>query len=71
MNQSLKSDFIILELPLEDSPGKMQAAIETALNRRGMPLRWAVTAVDAATHIVRVEAIVTQALVEPQPISCP
>jgi hypothetical protein len=64
LESNLESNFISLELPLEDSPSQMQHAIEIALKQWGDPLRWAVTAVDRANQMIRVEAIVTQRLTQ-------
>ena len=60
MHCVMESNFISVELPLEDSPTQMEQAIEIALKQWGDPLRWAVMAVDASHQMVRVEAIVTQ-----------
>ena len=60
MNTPIQSDFITVELPLENSPLQMQQAIEIALKQWGDPLRWAVMEVDVVNQIAKVEAIVTQ-----------
>jgi|GEM_PF-1127415 len=64
---TLQSSFVTLEIPLEDSPGKMEMAIQAALRQWGDPLRWAVMAVDVANQLVKVEAIVTHPL-PPEPL---
>jgi len=58
----IRSSFVTLELPLEDSPSQMEMAIQVALQQWGDPLRWAVMAVDVANQMVKVEAIVTRSL---------
>ncbi len=58
----IRSSFVTLELPLEDSPNQMEMAIQLALQQWGDPLRWAVMAVDVANQMVKVEAIVTRSL---------
>jgi hypothetical protein len=64
---SIQSSFVTVEIPLEDSPSKMETAIQAALRQWGDPLRWAVMAVDVANQLVKVEAIVTQPL-PPEPL---
>lgn len=66
---TLQSSFVTLDLPLEDSPSQMEAAIQIALQQWGDPLRWAVMAVDVSSQIVRVEAIVTQSSVHEPSLS--
>ncbi len=51
--------LVTVEIPLQESPPVMQQVIEAALARQGIPLRWAVTAVDLERQLVLVEAIVT------------
>jgi hypothetical protein len=60
MNTPIQSNFITLEIPLENSPLQMQQAIEIALKQWGDPLRWAVMEVDVSNQIAKIEAIVTQ-----------
>ena len=55
----MTTHFITAEIDLQDSPGKLQQEIEAELQKRGDPLRWAVTAVDEAQQKAHVEAIVT------------
>ncbi len=47
-------DFL---LPLD--VGEIPEAIERELRTWGVPLRWAVTAIDRVSRVARVEAIVT------------
>jgi hypothetical protein len=55
----MTTHFIDAEVVLQESPVEMHQAIEAELQKRGEPLRWAVTAVDVETQKVRVEAVVT------------
>lgn len=68
---SIQSSFVTLELPLEDSPGQMETAIQIALRQWGDPLRWAVMGVDVANQSVSVEAIVTQPSSVHEPLFSP
>ncbi len=52
---------IELEIDLNDLPAIASQAIEAQIQIHGEPLRWAITAVDPATNIAKVEAIVIQA----------
>jgi hypothetical protein len=54
----MTTHFITAEINLQESPTATHAAIEQALQERGEPLRWAVTAVDEETRVAQVEAIV-------------
>lgn len=55
----MTTHFIDAEVAIQESPVEMHQAIEAELQKRGEPLRWAVTAVDVETQKVRVEAVVT------------
>lgn len=55
----MTTHFITAEIDLQESPIAMQQAIESELQKRGEPLRWAVTEVDEAQQTATVEAIVT------------
>ncbi len=57
----MTTHFITAEIDLHSSPAEMHRAIEAELQKRGEPLRWAVTAVDEAAQTATVEAVVTQA----------
>jgi hypothetical protein len=52
--------FISAEIDLTESPAELPKAIEKELEKRGEPLRWAVSEVDKERAVVRVEAVVTQ-----------
>ncbi|MEY2984440.1 MAG: hypothetical protein RLZZ568_1057 [Cyanobacteriota bacterium] len=56
----MTTHFITAEIDLTENPLQLQQAIETELEKRGTPLRWAVTAVDEATQTAHVEAVVTE-----------
>jgi hypothetical protein len=55
----MTTHFITAEIDLQESPVKLQQAIEAELEKRGEPLRWAVTNVDKEQEKVQVEAVVT------------
>ena len=57
----MTTHFITAEIDLQESPLEMQQAIEAELQKRGEPLRWAVTDVDVEAQTAQVEAIVTAA----------
>lgn len=63
---TMTTHFIEAEVNLQDTPLKVQAAIEAELKKRGEPLRWAITDVNPDTQTAHVEAIVT-VLSERQP----
>ena len=51
-------ESIEIEIEIDDAIGNLNRVIETALQKWGEPLRWAITTVDCETNIARVEAIV-------------
>ncbi|MFN9173091.1 MAG: hypothetical protein ACK58N_00845 [Synechocystis sp.] len=55
----MTTHFISAEIDLQENPLQLQQAIEAELEKRGEPLRWAVTAVDEASQKAQVEAVVT------------
>jgi hypothetical protein len=55
----MTTHFITAEIDLQESPVKLQQEIEAELEKRGEPLRWAVTSVDKEQQKVQVEAVVT------------
>ena len=55
----MTTHFITAEINLNESPAKLNQEIEAELKKRGEPLRWAVTKVDAEQQKATVEAIVT------------
>ena len=55
----MTTHFITAEIDLQESPVQLQQEIEAELEKRGEPLRWAVTNVDTDRKIAQVEAIVT------------
>lgn len=55
----MTTHFITAEIDLQETPVQLQQAIEAELQKRGEPLRWAVTGVDADRQKAQIEAIVT------------
>ncbi len=55
----MTTHFITAEIDWQESPVQLHQAIEAELQKRGEPLRWAVTSVDAEAQTVQVEAVVT------------
>lgn len=55
----MTTHFITAEIDLQASPAEIQRAIEAELQKRGEPLRWAITEVNEATQKAIVEGIVT------------
>lgn len=58
----MTTHFIVAEIELQASPTEMQQAIEAELQKRGEPLRWAVTEVKVEQQTAVVEAIVLQSV---------
>ncbi|MEL7246289.1 MAG: hypothetical protein AAF063_31470 [Cyanobacteria bacterium J06643_5] len=54
------TDFISLEIDLEDDIKQLQNSVELELNKYGKPLRWAITAVDYGKGKVFLEGVVTK-----------
>ncbi|GGA43379.1 hypothetical protein [Okeania sp. KiyG1] len=54
----MTTHFINVEIDLQESPNKLNQEIEKELEKRGAPLRWAVTKVDTETQKAHVEAVV-------------
>lgn len=55
----MTTHFITAEIDLQESPVQLHSAIEAELQKRGEPLRWAVTGVDVEQQKALVEAVVT------------
>ncbi|MDY7022380.1 MAG: hypothetical protein SWJ54_13655 [Cyanobacteriota bacterium] len=55
----MTTHFIEAEIDLNESPQQLHKEIETELQKRGTPLRWAITSVDEQQQKVQVEAVVT------------
>jgi hypothetical protein len=53
------TQFVQVEVPLQDTPARLEQAIAQALQTHGEPLRWAITGIDQAEGVARVEAVVT------------
>lgn len=56
--KTMTTHFINAEIDLQESPQKLQQEIEAELQKRGEPLRWAITKVDSQQQKVQVEAVV-------------
>lgn len=52
------TDFITIEIQIQESVRELHQAIEQELRAFGEPLRWAITRVDSQT--VAIEAVVTR-----------
>ncbi|OKH39337.1 hypothetical protein NIES2119_06240 [[Phormidium ambiguum] IAM M-71] len=55
----MTTHFITAEIDLQESPAKLHEEIVAELEKRGEPLRWAITNVDVKEEKATVEAIVT------------
>lgn len=55
----MTTHFITAEIDLQASPAKLHQEIAAELEKRGEPLRWAITNVDVKEQKATVEAIVT------------
>lgn len=56
----MTTHFITAEIDLQASPAKLHQEITAELEKRGEPLRWAITGVDEEQQTAQVEAIVTK-----------
>ncbi|MDC0831809.1 hypothetical protein CKA32_005164 [Geitlerinema sp. FC II] len=56
----MTTHFITAEIDLTESPKQLHQDIEAELEKRGEPLRWAVTETNPETGKAKVEAVVTQ-----------
>ena len=56
----MTTHFIEAEIDLQATPVELKKEIEAEPQKRGEPLRWAITEVDQEEEKVRVEAVVTQ-----------
>ena len=61
----MTTHFITAEIDLQETPVQLQKAIDAELQKRGEPLRWAITSVDTEKQTAQVEAIVTVAETAP------
>ncbi|MEM8777724.1 MAG: hypothetical protein AAGF26_02395 [Cyanobacteria bacterium P01_G01_bin.49] len=57
----MTTHFIEAEISLQETPLKLQQAVETELEKHGNPLRWAITEVNSQKKTAQVEAIITTA----------
>ncbi|NEP82958.1 MAG: hypothetical protein F6K17_22160 [Okeania sp. SIO3C4] len=56
----MTTHFINAEIDLQESPNKLNQEIEKELEKRGEPLRWAVTKIDSEKQTAHVEAVVIE-----------
>ncbi len=56
----MTTHFINAEIDLQESPTKLNQEIEKELEKRGEPLRWAVTKIDTEKQTAHVEAVVIE-----------
>lgn len=54
----MTTHFITAEIDLTQNPEDLPQAVNAELQKRGEPLRWAITEVDETTQTARVEAVV-------------
>jgi hypothetical protein len=54
----MTTHFITAEINLQETPTQLQQEIEAELQKRGEPLRWAITRIDMQRQKAQVEAIV-------------
>ena len=55
----MTTHFITAEIDLTENPEELPRKVEAELQKRGEPLRWAITEVDEAAQTAKVEAVVT------------
>ncbi|WP_204103424.1 MULTISPECIES: hypothetical protein [Spirulina sp. CCY15215] len=55
----MTTHFITAEIDLQETPIKLKQEIEAELEKRGEPLRWAITEVDIEAQKAKVEAVIT------------
>lgn len=53
------TQFVQVEVPLQDNPVHLERAIAQALQTYGDPLRWAITSIDTVQKMAHIEAVVT------------
>ena len=52
------TQFITVEIALQETPAQLLSCIEVELKKQGEPLRWAVTGVDVERQKASVEAVI-------------
>lgn len=55
---NMTTQFVTLEIDLQETPAQLLQAIETELRLSGEPLRWAITSLDLPRQKAIVEAVV-------------
>jgi hypothetical protein len=58
VNSAIATHFVTLEIPLQESPAAVLAAITHALEFYGEPLRWAITSIHSDRKVMGIEAVV-------------
>lgn len=58
----MTTHFIAAEIDLTENPAELPQRVETELNKRGEPLRWAIAEIDETAKTAKVEAVVTKPL---------
>ncbi|MGF1480451.1 MAG: hypothetical protein ACFB4I_13325 [Cyanophyceae cyanobacterium] len=54
----MTTHFITAEISLQENSTQLQQEITAELEKRGEPLRWAITKVDSEQQLAHVEAVV-------------
>ncbi|AFY53322.1 hypothetical protein Riv7116_0735 [Rivularia sp. PCC 7116] len=54
------TDFVSVEIDLQENTIDLHKAVESELLKYGKPLRWAITAIDSEKGKVVLEAVVTK-----------
>jgi hypothetical protein len=54
----MTTQFITLEINLQESPAQLMQVIETGLRLSGEPLRWAITSINLSRQKAIVEAVI-------------
>lgn len=54
------TDFISVEIDLQENTAQLHKSIEAELRKNGEPLRWAITAVGSERKKVTLEAVITK-----------
>ena len=57
-HRDMNTQFVTLEINLQETPAQLLQAIETELRLSGEPLRWAITSLDLPRQKAIVEAVV-------------
>jgi hypothetical protein len=55
----MTTHFITAEINIKETPAQLHKEIGAELEKRGEPLRWAITSIDKEKQTAQLEAIVT------------